>query len=135
LLGLFQGILGQIANQMWFEGKQPTFWPDKIHWYFGRLIILLSIVNIFLGLDLFGAELTSFLLYAAFVLLTIIFFIYLQVKVGQQGEYQPINDPGEQKERETIFQVKSAAKPTLFLIYFVLSGILLGATLFVTLRE
>lgn len=46
---LLQVLLGYLSNALWHAGKPPHFFPDKLHWYCGRLALVLGIVNIYLG--------------------------------------------------------------------------------------
>jgi hypothetical protein len=52
VLGIFlllQCILGYLSNALWYEGKPPQWYPDKLHWLVGRTLLIGGIVNCFLG--------------------------------------------------------------------------------------
>jgi len=83
ILSLLQGILGQVANKMWYEGKVPGLFPDKLHWYLGRLVVALAITNTYLGIDLFGGNIVSYILFSCFIVLTLVFAVFLECRVGQ----------------------------------------------------
>jgi len=121
VLSMIQGVLGQVANKMWREGKLPSLFPDKVHWYLGRVILVLAILCIYLGLNKFGGDITSYILYSVHLALTIAFVIFLEVKIGAQGEYQPINeDQGG---------TKLEPSPILLLLYWGISSSLVALTL------
>lgn len=61
-LGLFillalpaQIILGYVINALWNPNRSSshTPWHDRLHAYFGKLIVLLALINIILGLNKF----------------------------------------------------------------------------------
>lgn len=54
---LVQPILGYLSNKYYNpHRKGAPAYPDKIHWWAGRLTYLLAIANIFIGIDVFGEK-------------------------------------------------------------------------------
>lgn len=141
ILAIIQGILGQVSNYMWREGKPPALFPDKIHWYLGRLVLLLAVVSVYLGLDQFAGDTSSYIFYSCHVGLTIAFVIFLEYRVGQtvltfpplrlppnlliffflQGEYEEINASSGKTRLEP--------SPILLVLYWAISSVLVGLTL------
>ncbi|KAJ3313573.1 hypothetical protein HDV04_001790 [Boothiomyces sp. JEL0838] len=84
---LFQIMLGYISNARWHPGRKTIPWWDKAHWWFGRGLFLLAIVNVYLGIDLYGDNYgsSSFGLYSFIVVLVlgVIMMIVGQFTYGQ----------------------------------------------------
>jgi hypothetical protein len=49
-----QIALGFIINALWNPQRTSIPWWDKAHWWFGRIIFLIAIVNIHLGIKEYG---------------------------------------------------------------------------------
>jgi len=83
IIGCLQPILGFIADKMFDETRdQPPWFPDKIHWILGWCGMGLAMINVILGLMLYGAEtlLIAYGLYFAVVMAFLIgFIIYKQI--------------------------------------------------------
>ena len=47
---LIQIGLGFVSNALWTPDRKSIPWWDKLHWWFGRLLFLLAIVNTYLGI-------------------------------------------------------------------------------------
>lgn len=64
-----QIALGFIANRLFDKLRRATpWWPDRIHAWFGRLLLLASFVNIYLGLwlmneHIFSASVVAFVIF------------------------------------------------------------------------
>jgi len=55
ILLLIQYILGFVTHKMYVPGRAgPPVFPDKVHWFTGRLTLTGAIVNGFIGLSLLG---------------------------------------------------------------------------------
>ena len=50
ILMFFQFALGYTCNALWDPKRSAVPWWDVLHWYFGRSLVLLAVINIFLGL-------------------------------------------------------------------------------------
>jgi len=49
--------LGLAAHIVYDHSRRdPPIWPDKIHWWVGRLTLVLSYITIFLGLRQYGSN-------------------------------------------------------------------------------
>ena len=71
ILGLvfIQPILGLFAN-FYYDAKRlfiPIF-PDKIHWIIGRILLILSIVNIGIGITIFDTFTTAWIICTVLIL-------------------------------------------------------------------
>jgi hypothetical protein len=60
ILTAMQPILGFVADRMFVANRfeVPVF-PDRVHWWLGRLIIVAAFVNIYLGFKLFPGKARS----------------------------------------------------------------------------
>lgn len=45
-----QILLGYLSNKLWHEGKAPGWWPDKLHWALGYLLMAAAVINVAFGL-------------------------------------------------------------------------------------
>lgn len=65
-LALFAQIaLGFLANRMFSPGRDKVpVWPDRVHWWLGRVLLGGTAFNIFLGLALYKADAWAFYLFA-----------------------------------------------------------------------
>ncbi|KAJ3125632.1 hypothetical protein HK098_008360 [Nowakowskiella sp. JEL0407] len=53
---VLQAVLGFICNHMWSPDRTSVPWWDKVHWWNGRLLTILALVNVYLGLRLMTAD-------------------------------------------------------------------------------
>jgi len=98
---VFQPVIGQMANK-WFDPKRsgvPVF-PDMVHWWLGRGLFILGIVNVFLGLKAYSAKPLAYILIAIVVAFIFGFYIFKQLTVGQQHDAEPTNDKEMTKSGE-----------------------------------
>jgi len=51
ILMFFQFALGYTSNALWDPKRSTVPWWDVLHWYFGRSLVLLAVINIFLGIN------------------------------------------------------------------------------------
>jgi hypothetical protein len=102
LLGLFvfiimvlQMILGVISDKMWTPGRSQVPWWDKLHWWAGRIVVLLALLAIWTGVvysELFSAYALAIpLLASIFVILGIGLFIWGERSIGQISELFQLN--------------------------------------------
>ncbi|KAJ3036655.1 hypothetical protein HDV00_002479 [Rhizophlyctis rosea] len=55
LIGMYiQVALGYFINYMFDINRTSIPWWDKLHWWLGRGLFLLAVINIYLGLDLYS---------------------------------------------------------------------------------
>lgn len=86
-----QVLLGFLANALWDAKRTAIPWWDKAHWWLGRSVFILALVNIYLGIDSFskvtGMSIASFntmvALYVFSVFLGVASMLYGQFKFGQ----------------------------------------------------
>ncbi|TPX47693.1 hypothetical protein SeMB42_g01788 [Synchytrium endobioticum] len=51
---IFQVILGYVIDKLWSPTREGIPWWDKMHWYFGRVIIIAGIYETHEGIELFA---------------------------------------------------------------------------------
>lgn len=124
-LGIFQGFLGKISDCLWHEGKIPSCWPDKLHWVMGYTIIVLAVIANFLGFTRLGVDNVAYFVYAGYIFVTVVFIIFLEIQIGQTGEYEAIND-GE----SGVLIKTGKATIALFWVYLAVACGLIIATLY-----
>lgn len=95
LFGLFtfiaaiaQPLLGTLADRLYKrDRKNPPCFPDIVHWYVGRIAMLLSVPTIFLGINLFiPTHYVAYALYSAWVTLALVILIVNELQIGQRSE-------------------------------------------------
>eukprot|EP01119_Soliformovum_irregulare_P017279 TRINITY_DN510_c0_g1_i2.p1 TRINITY_DN510_c0_g1~~TRINITY_DN510_c0_g1_i2.p1 ORF type:complete len:382 (-),score=85.26 TRINITY_DN510_c0_g1_i2:36-1181(-) len=73
-------FLGWIADKQYDPNRdRPPFWPDQVHWWFGRFAILLSYVSIILGMLKFGAPAALPAVFAGLPALWLISFVVVEI--------------------------------------------------------
>jgi len=88
---------------------EPPIFPDKVHWWVGRFVVVWALITVGLGLSVWGATFATWILYIIWAAVAISFFIVLQFKVGQSHEgssaggaspydYQLASDEGDTKK-------------------------------------
>ena len=70
---IVQPMLGKYADYLYRKQSNirlavPTF-PDKIHWWLGRLLAILAIINVWIGIGLFDTGMIWWILVGAIVLI------------------------------------------------------------------
>ncbi|KAJ3269091.1 hypothetical protein HDV01_001864 [Terramyces sp. JEL0728] len=82
-----QVILGYVSNAKWDENRKDIPWWDKLHWWVGRAVFLLAVVNVYLGIDLYEDNFGDAPAFTAFfwicIILGAILMLYGQWKYGQ----------------------------------------------------
>lgn len=83
ILMLVQPMLGVAANKMWKpeRAKTPIF-PDTIHAWLGRVLLLAGVVQIYLGLDFNAASAIVFVLFSVWIAMLVAFFVFSEIKLG-----------------------------------------------------
>jgi len=95
---ILTGALGIIADRMYVENRTKTpFFPDKLHWWVSRIVVLLAYVNIILGiLDFWGYNPSFIYVFAIYLVLIAVTTLFMEWQIYQtptQNEgYAPIND-------------------------------------------
>jgi Ca2+/Na+ antiporter len=105
---------------MYFQGKKPKFWPDKLHWILGYVVISFALFNSFLGFANYFVSVFTYVVYGIYIIVILSFFIFLQVRVGQLHEYANMEEPRPNKTRADV---------TLLVVFFVVISVILFATL------
>jgi hypothetical protein len=90
LMMFFQGYLGYYSDKKFSLVRTKIPWWDKLHWWVGRALFLLGLVNVYLGIFLYennGNPVSDFVKIAHFTALCIglLAFIYGEVKLGQDN--------------------------------------------------
>ncbi|KAJ3269090.1 hypothetical protein HDV01_001863 [Terramyces sp. JEL0728] len=76
---LVQITLGYISNAMWTPNRKSIPVWDKAHWWFGRTLFLLALVNVYLGIDLYGDN------YGTSTFAFVVFFVVLGLGIIMMG--------------------------------------------------
>lgn len=86
-----QIALGFVANHMFDPNRPGVPWWDKAHWWLGRSLFVLGIINVHLGINLFSNYgsinmplITG--LYWAWVVIGVIALLAGNFKIGQKRE-------------------------------------------------
>lgn len=85
ILVIVQVILGVLANRLWSPSRPGTpAFPDMIHWWLGRSLLVLGAANCGWGLYIYGSNSfnAGFIIYIIFIVLLIAFVIAGQVVIG-----------------------------------------------------
>jgi len=97
-LTMLQPFLGLIADRLFDPNRSKAPAQDQIHWWVGRLLLVISVANIFLGLNsLFPMTIGAYILYALFAAwtaLSIAILIAQEVRVGGAEEKDVIDLTG-----------------------------------------
>lgn len=102
-LTMIQPFIGLIADRLFDPNRSKVPAQDQIHWWVGRLLLLLAIVNIFLGIDrLFinsTGAFTMYGLFAGWTALSVAILIANEVRIGgaQETDVINLNDGGNAK--------------------------------------
>ena len=91
---IIQPILGKVADLRWRPDRVsvPVF-PDKVHWFLGRGVSLLALVNVIIGIILFGA------LWIAIV--SLVLCSYIGIAVYMVSNPPPAKTKTEQRANNT----------------------------------
>ncbi len=81
---VFQFFLGIMSDQLWTAQRKTIPWWDKLHWWTGRIILVIALANCHLGLNLMDATLGWFIAFWAVVGLGFALLLFGQFKYGQQ---------------------------------------------------
>jgi hypothetical protein len=85
-----QGILGYISDKKFTPDRPNIPWWDKLHWWAGRVLWILGIINVFLGMKNYeqnGFVLESYVVIVHWIIVGFGFalMIYGQIKFGQDN--------------------------------------------------
>jgi hypothetical protein len=143
LFGLFvfiftelQPFVGLLADRLYDPGRKkvPVF-PDQIHWWIGRITMLLAAVTIFLGINQYIPNvIIAFVLYGAYLGLCLAILIASEVQVGQVHEtdvFEMTTDNQKPKLDDKNEKAKKAAKKAKinYIVFIVGSVVIIGALL------
>eukprot|EP00300_Choanocystis_sp_HF-7_P006304 c14616_g1_i1.p1 GENE.c14616_g1_i1~~c14616_g1_i1.p1 ORF type:complete len:388 (+),score=29.87 c14616_g1_i1:77-1165(+) len=97
---MLQCLLGFVADRLWSPSRTRTpVVPDKLHWWFGRLLMLAGIVNCFLGLySISSASTTTVVLFAVAVLLVLVLGVVMHFVFGGQIHHNALPDESSQSK-------------------------------------
>lgn len=95
IIMVFQIILGFICNALWSKDRVSIPWYDKAHWWIGRIVAILAIINISFGITLYSQMYDEpvGILYAYWIciLLGVALLIFGEFKFGQVSKLDFIN--------------------------------------------
>jgi len=133
IMGLFvlfgslaQPILGYLADKWWSptRGFTPIF-PDKVHWWLGRLTIAVALVNIFLGFCEYQVNTAVWVIYGIWLAIYIAVMIYTEVRAGQvnhnnmdENSEMQVSGPSSSSSGGVLAQNKVALIPFFVLVGF-----------------
>ncbi|KAJ1569633.1 hypothetical protein HK096_002467, partial [Nowakowskiella sp. JEL0078] len=80
---IIQTVLGFICNHLWSPERRTVPWWDKVHWWNGRLLTVLALVNVYLGLSLANADLAFVITFFVIVGISIAAIVAGQLVYGQ----------------------------------------------------
>jgi len=98
------GVLGLVADRMYDPTRTKTpFFPDKLHWWVSRIVVLLGYINIILGIiDFWGYNpgfIYIYILYVCIIAVVMLFMEYTLYKSNSSHSssegYAPINEKGK----------------------------------------
>jgi quinol-cytochrome oxidoreductase complex cytochrome b subunit len=92
VLTLVQFILGIAIDKLFDASRVSIPIRDKVHWFLGVFVTLLSIAVMVLGHLIYGTDGGLFALHLVVILLWVIAFCVAQIKIGQT------HDPAQGKE-------------------------------------
>jgi len=97
VLCLVQTFFGYLADQLFdTQRKSAPLFPDKVHWWLGRLTGSAALISIVLGLLKNGANLWGAILFSSFIFVAIILFIIQQYTTGAVSHtYTTDRKPGD----------------------------------------
>ncbi|KAI9349180.1 hypothetical protein BDR26DRAFT_799019, partial [Obelidium mucronatum] len=75
-----QILLGYVSNALWTAERTEIPWWDKVHWWLGRAVIILAIVNTYLGLVAYRVDVGWIVGYWVWIAAALIAFVVV-------GEY------------------------------------------------
>ncbi|CAG8630640.1 4541_t:CDS:2, partial [Racocetra persica] len=94
-----QLTVGVFHHEMYDPRRNYTPWWTHLHRWLGRAIVALAIFQVPLGLSLYGASMTIFYIYYAYVAVTLIIFTILSIKlyiansrVDDRSEFKRMDD-------------------------------------------
>jgi len=93
-----QPILGTLADK-WFDPNRsgtPIF-PDRVHNWLGRLILIMTWVQMYLGFCAYGTTIAAWIIYSVWLLLIIIIEILSEILVGGVSHDGAHSGPDETK--------------------------------------
>ena len=83
---IFQTTVGFLSDALWTKERGTIPWWDKMHWWAGRLVFILGLVNCHLGIKLLN-PVNIITWYAGFwstVSIGFVVLIFGQIKIGQE---------------------------------------------------
>ncbi|KAI9353235.1 hypothetical protein DFJ73DRAFT_828738 [Zopfochytrium polystomum] len=93
-----QIALGYYSNAMWKPDRKFIPWWDKLHWWVGRLAVLLGVIVIPLGFVLHGGETPIYVVYFFWIAAVIGAMVYGQIKYGVVHHVAGKESPSDETE-------------------------------------
>lgn len=94
IIMVLQIISGFICNMLWSADRKSIPWYDKAHWWVGRIVTVLGIVNVGVGIrlysDMFNEPVELFHTFLISMVLGVGFLIFGQIKFGQVSKFLQI---------------------------------------------
>eukprot|EP00026_Physarum_polycephalum_P009273 Phypoly_transcript_09389.p1 GENE.Phypoly_transcript_09389~~Phypoly_transcript_09389.p1 ORF type:complete len:438 (+),score=41.45 Phypoly_transcript_09389:95-1315(+) len=123
ILTFIQVLFGILANTFFKPGREGApFFPDKIHWWLGRLVLLYAFANCFIGFDQYGfthVHNQPFISFAVWLGLVAVLFLIAEIITGKSTH----SDVTDSKFKQ--FRVPIVTYILMFVFGFVLYGVTL----------
>ncbi|CAI2175640.1 13230_t:CDS:2 [Funneliformis geosporum] len=92
LLGLFiQLAIGAVHHKLFDPNRAYVPWWTKLHWWFGRALVLLAIIQIPFGLKLYGAKKIYLYIYLVYLFILMVAFSFLSFRLWNKSRDQKDN--------------------------------------------
>jgi hypothetical protein len=90
ILGVAQPVLGTIADKLYDPDRPSTpIFPDKFHWFIGWITLLLGLINVAIGINVYDSQdlvvLAIYIVYAAVVSVFLTAYGIYHIIVGTPG--------------------------------------------------
>uniref|UniRef100_A0A1D1ZCF9 Ferric-chelate reductase 1 n=1 Tax=Anthurium amnicola TaxID=1678845 RepID=A0A1D1ZCF9_9ARAE len=86
-LGFFiQLAIGIIHHRLYDPKRVHTPWWTKLHWWFGRALVVLAAFQIPLGLKLYTADMTYFYIYYIYLFILLVAFSFLSFRLWNRKQ-------------------------------------------------
>jgi hypothetical protein len=123
ILTFVQVLLGILANAFFKAGREgPPLFPDKAHWWLGRLVILYAFANCFIGFDQYGFtgnHNAPFISFAVWLALVALLFLIAEIITGQTHHVELTDNKFQQ------FKIPIITYVSMFVLGFILYGVTL----------
>ena len=76
-LSLIQPIIGYLADKLWNpQRKFIPIWPDKIHWWFGHVIIAMATASVITGMILLKIKTVFIIIFSVWIGINVVIYMF-----------------------------------------------------------